>query len=206
MEKIIGISGSTVKNGVVEKALRRVLEATGLDYEIIRLHRIDMKQCLGCTKCAYSAQCILKDDINEVLDKIVKAPAVVFGTPARMGGLNSLAKSFFERLFPLFHDNHLAKKITASVSGGAFDQELVAQEFSRLFKSYKMNEIGHITVGGNVSCYKCGKGESCPNSAFRMMYGDNAKIDDSVFYRFENDIEKQKEADLLGKKLREMIV
>lgn len=205
MAKIIAFSGSTVKSGVVEKAMEQVLNSTGKEWEMIRLNKLNMKYCIGCVGCASSERCVIKDDINEILEKIEQADAVVIGGLARFGNLNALTKVFIERLFPLFHNNTIKGKLAASVSGGLFHQDNVKEELSSIFETYKMQEVGSITIGGNASCYKCGKGETCENSAFRAKYGDDAKITEDVFYVFDKDKEAVERATLLGKKIAEAI-
>lgn len=205
MSKIIGFSGSTVKSGTVEKAMEHVLKATGQEWELVRLHNINMKYCNGCVGCAHTNRCVLKDDVNQLLDKIEDADAILIGGLARFGKLNGLTKVFIERMFPLFHNNILKEKLVASVAGGLFDQQTVKEELSSVFKAYKMNEVGALLIDGNASCYKCGRGETCGNSAFRTKYGDDAKITDDVFYVFTKDKEAVEKAIMLGKKIGEAI-
>lgn len=205
MAKVIGFSGSTVKSGVVEKAMIKVLDATGQEYELVRLHTLNMKHCIGCVGCAHTNRCVLKDDVNDILGKIEQADAIVFGGLARFGQLNALTKVFIERLFPLFHNNILKDKLVASVAGGLFDQNSVAEELSSVFQAYKMEEVGSLSIGGNASCYKCGKGETCENSAFRAKYGHDAKITDDTFYVFEKDELTVESAIRLGKQISEAL-
>lgn len=205
MAKIIAFSGSTIKSGVVEKAMDQVLKSTGHEWELIRLNNLNMRYCIGCVGCASTNRCVLKDDINELLEKIEQADAIVVGGLARFGNLNALTKVFIERLFPLFHNNTIKGKIATSISGGLFHQDTVKEELSSVFETYKMQEVGALKIGGNASCFKCGKGESCENSAFRAVYGDDAKITEDVFYVFDKDKEAVKRATLLGKKIAEAI-
>lgn len=206
MAKIIGFSGSTVKSGVLEKAMEHVLKSTGHEWELIRLNEINMKYCTGCVGCASTNRCVLKDDINEILDKILEADAIILGGVARFGKLNALTKTFVERLFPFIHRKMLTTgKIAASVSGGFFHQDAVKEEISSVFSSCKMDEVGSITIGGNASCFKCGYGETCEFSAFRAKYGDDAKITKDVFYIFDKDKEAIERATMLGKKIAEAI-
>lgn len=205
MAKILGFSGSTIKLGTVEKAMEQVLKSTGKEWEMIRLNNLNMKYCIGCVGCAHTVRCVIKDDINEILEKIEQADAVVIGGLARFGKLNGLTKIFVERLFPLFHNNTIKGKLAASVSGGLFHQDNVKEELSSIFETYKMQEVGSITIGGNASCFKCGKGETCENSAFRAVYGDDAKITEDVFYVFDKDKEAVERAKLLGNKIAEAI-
>lgn len=206
MAKIIGFSGSAVKSGTVEKALKYVLKSTGKNWELIRLNDLNMKQCIGCTKCASTYRCILKDDINGILDKVVEADAIVVGSPARIGGMTGLTKTFLERLFPLYHrDMPTRRKIAASIGGGLFHNKNVNDELSQFYKNFGMIEVGSITTGGNASCYKCGYGETCDHSAFIALYGKDAKITEDVFYSFEKDDKTKEIAKLLGKQIVESL-
>lgn len=206
MAKIIGFSGSSVKSGTVEKAMEQVLKSTGHEWELFRLQELDMKYCIGCVGCASTNRCVLKDDINGLLDRVLDADAILIGGVARFGKLNALTKTFLERLFPLFHRKMLTKgKIVASVAGGFFDYENVKEELSSYYEAYRMNEVGSITVDGNASCFKCGFGETCEYSAFRAKYGEDAKITEDVFYVFDKDKEAVERVTLLGKKIAEAL-
>lgn len=206
MAKIIGISGSTVKSGVLEKAMEHVLKATGHEWETVRLQTIDMKQCTGCVGCASTNQCVIKDDINGLLDKILEADAIVMGGVTRFGTLNALTRMFFERMFPLFHRKILTEgKLVASVVVGLFNQEDTKVAMSDFYQTYKMEEIGALILDGNASCYKCGFGETCGQSAFRAKFGDDAKITKDVFYGFDKDKEAVERATLFGEKIAQAL-
>lgn len=206
MAKIIGFSGSTVKSGTLEKAMEQVLKSTGHEWELVRLGNINMKYCIGCVGCSSTNRCVLKDDINEILDKILEADAILLGGVARFGKLNALTKTFIERLFPLIHRKMLTKgKIAASVAGGFFDQNTVKDELASVFQILGMEDVGSITIDGNASCFKCGYGETCDYSAFRAKYGQDAKITDDIFYIFDKDEKAVEKAELLGKKIGEAI-
>lgn len=206
MAKVIGFSGSAVRSGTVEKALEHVLKSTGHEWELIQLNSLDMKQCIGCTKCAGTYRCILKDDINGILDKVVEADAIVVGSPARVGGMTGLTKTFLERLFPLYHRDMLTRgKVAATVAGGMFHNNSVENELSQFYSGFGMVEAGSMIVGGNASCYKCGYGETCDHSAFIALYGEGAKITDGVFYSFEKDEEAKGRAELLGKQIADAL-
>ncbi len=206
MAKVIGFSGSTVKNGALEKAMTEVLKATGHEWELIRLHSIDMKQCTGCVGCGTTNRCVLKDDATEMLERILEADAVVFGGVARYGSLNSLTKMFIERLFPLIHRKRPTEgKVAASVAGGFFHQAKVTEELAGAMTTFQMNNVGSLEIEGNASCFKCGHGESCDYSAFRAKYGPEAKITKDVFYKFENDEKAKAEAAELGRKIAQAI-
>ncbi len=60
--QVLGISGSPVKNSNTDRLVRTVLEATGLDYEFIKLSGYDIHPCRACLGYAGDNTCKQKDD------------------------------------------------------------------------------------------------------------------------------------------------
>jgi multimeric flavodoxin WrbA len=202
MAKVIGFSGSPVKSGNVEQAMAQILESTGHDWELVRLSTKNIRPCVACLACAKNNRCVLKDDMNELLDKILEADAIVLGGFNTYGGLNGLTKVFIERLFPLFHRKMLTQgKVAASVCAGFFEQKGVQEDFSAVFQAYRMQEAGSLAVEGNAACYKCGYGETCEYSALLAKYGAGAKVTEDVIYRFSSDSEAMARAESLGREI-----
>ncbi len=50
--QVLGISGSPVKNSNIDRLVKTVLEATALDYELIKLSEYDIHPCRACLGCA----------------------------------------------------------------------------------------------------------------------------------------------------------
>ena len=74
--KVILISGSPRKQGNTMHALqacKEVIEAEGLQAEIISLAGRSIQSCIACYKCKELNRCILKDDANEIMDHIREA-------------------------------------------------------------------------------------------------------------------------------------
>lgn len=118
-----------------------------------------------------------------------------------------MSNTFFERLGALVHREKLTTgKLIASVAGGFFNQQSVEDELASLYEVFEMEKVGSLTVDGNISCFKCGYGETCEYSLFRAKYGNEAKITDDVFYVFEKDKEAVAKAKLLGAKIADAIM
>ncbi len=49
---ILAIHSSPELNGNLKRMVIHTAEATGLEYELVRLAELDMRPCLGCAKCA----------------------------------------------------------------------------------------------------------------------------------------------------------
>jgi len=205
MKKIIGFSGSPTKAGVLDSAITKVLESTGHEWELIRLSKKNIKFCSGCVGCAATNRCVFRDDMDELIEKIMDADAVVFGGITRHNGVNALMKNFMERLSPLYHRKMLLKnKPTAIVSTGLASAQEAYKDLSDFVNVFKMKELGNIITSGNASCYKCGFGETCAYSAHRAINGD-VKITEDTFYHFEKDSKCVQKAVDLGQTLAKAI-
>ncbi|MDR1085409.1 MAG: flavodoxin family protein [Deltaproteobacteria bacterium] len=203
MSEILGFSGSPIKGGNLEYGLKTVLEATGAKTEFIRLYDFDLKVCRGCKKCAATNHCILDDSLNQFLDLIVQAKAVIFSGYPSFGSVNAMTKLFIERNWPLRHREILTQgKIGAAVICGHHGLAELADYFQRYFVDYlKTNYKGALIIEGNVPCLSCGFGEDCPGSGFLMDYGPGAKITPDKFRRFQDNPLLVAEAKKLGQEI-----
>ena len=111
--KIIAINGSPRKNWNTATILENVLKgatavASDVDSEHINLYDRDYKGCISCFQCKLIGgksygRCVVNDDLKPILDKIIAADAVVFGSPIYFSDMTAMARAMFERLcFPLF--------------------------------------------------------------------------------------------------------
>jgi multimeric flavodoxin WrbA len=81
----------------------------GADVENVFLAEKNINHCLGCFQCWLSpaAECVLKDDMAELIGLYSSADIVVFATPLHNDNISSRLKIFIDRLLPLA-DPHFA--------------------------------------------------------------------------------------------------
>ena len=109
MTKIIGINGSPRKTwnsaSVLKEALKGA-EFAGAETETINLFDLKYSGCLSCFSCKRLggksfAKCALKDDLAEVLEKILAADGVIISAPIYYGDVPGAVRNLYERLlFP----------------------------------------------------------------------------------------------------------
>jgi len=105
-KKIIAITGSYRKGGIVERAVEAVLQAAaekGAETETIRLMDHPLEFCLNCRKCNQEAgqrrgACVQQDEVGEILDRIEAAHGVVLASPVNFFGVTAVTQRFIERL------------------------------------------------------------------------------------------------------------
>jgi len=99
---VLGVNGSARKNGNTAKLLKKVLshvEDLGAETEILHLIEKEIKPCLSCLpegKCTYPCQ--IKDDMEEIFEKLKKADCIILGSPTYWYSLSGLMKNFLDRL------------------------------------------------------------------------------------------------------------
>lgn len=106
--KIIAINGSPRKKWNTHILLEKCLEGAkerGAETELIDLYDISYKGCTSCFACKLKGnkltKCAVKDDLEEVLQRICECDALVLGSPVYFSSVSGEMKSFMERLlFP----------------------------------------------------------------------------------------------------------
>jgi len=96
--KVLGINGSPRKGGNTELLIREVfksLEEKGIKTELFQLGGKKMNGCIACMKCRKAAdgRCHQKNDvINLCIEKMVKADAIIIGSPVYFSDLSAQTK------------------------------------------------------------------------------------------------------------------
>ena len=200
--KSIGISSSGRKNAYSKVIVKDILEASGVEYEMIHLAALNIKGCLGCLKCAKSNRCVQKDDFQSVIDKINEADALVFGGGNYYGTLNAIGHAFWERTFALRHREvfTLAGKLGIAVGLDRDPEKREATRFiEKMMLSNKMAIIASFTDPGNFQCYDCGYGHDCAvGNVYSQMGLVSAEVAEANRPR-EYGPEAQKRAKAIGK-------
>jgi len=144
--KAIAVNGSPRKNGNTAMMLKLVLgelEKRGIETELIQAGGRDIHGCTACGACRKSAEprCAFNDDIiNESLQKIAEADALILGSPVYFGGLTAQMKAFIDRVGYASRPHHLLKgKVCASVA--------VARRNGALVAFNSMNNLFTISEG-----------------------------------------------------------
>jgi multimeric flavodoxin WrbA len=119
--KVLGINGSPRAEGNTAFALNemaRELAAAGIEMEIVHIGNKAIRGCLACGTCARKKdeRCVMNDDpVNEMVQRIKGADAIVLGSPVHYAGIGGTMKSFCDRAF-----------YVAGVNGGLFDGKVGA--------------------------------------------------------------------------------
>ena len=98
MSDILGICGSARKTGNTATLLKEVLQSTGMKSELIFLSDLVIGFCTGCLSCRQNRGiCVKKDDMQGLIEKLLAARALVFGSPNYYYDVSGLMKNMIDR-------------------------------------------------------------------------------------------------------------
>ncbi len=144
--KAIAVNGSPRKSGntfIMLKTVLNELEKRGIEAEIIQAGGRDIHGCTACGACRGSAvpRCAFDDDIiNESVEKIAQADALILGSPVYFGGITAQMKAFIDRVGYVTRPHKLLRgKVCASVA--------VARRNGALTAFNSMNNLFTISEG-----------------------------------------------------------
>lgn len=146
--KILGISFGT-KNGtndsVCKEALMGAKEA-GAEVEFIQAFDLNIEHCTGCCACVKTLlsgkgnMCVLNDDFDWLLDKMLDADGIVMADPIFEKGASGLFRTVTDRFGPRMDrgNNIIGTKVAGETGGKLPDTRIL-----------KDKVISYIGVGGS---------------------------------------------------------
>jgi len=128
--KAIGICGSP-RSKNTESIIKTVLEATGLDYEMILLKDKNISPCQDCRRCHKDFMCKVDDEMQEIYPKLIDAEVIVLGSPTYFDNVSGIMKNFMDRCLPFcaeIFSKELVGKRTGLVTAANFKEFLEFDE------------------------------------------------------------------------------
>ncbi len=98
--KVLAIVGSPRRSGNLVQMSKKVLEGAaqkGHAVEILNLYNYDVKDCLGCWRCAQEKSCHIQDDFSGIMEKFREADVIVLASPVYWGTVSGKMKTFMDR-------------------------------------------------------------------------------------------------------------
>lgn len=119
----LAVNGSPRKGGNTEHLLKEAmgeLEKAGWETELVKVGGTAIRGCLACGKCFENQdnECITKKDgFNEIFAKMLKADAMLLGSPTYFAAVSADLKALLERAgYVAYANGHaLSGKIGAAV-------------------------------------------------------------------------------------------
>ena len=97
-------NGSPRKNGsdarILEEAVRTA-EGMGYECETIDVYSLGIGGCRACMACKKTGNCVQKDGMNEILEKIRSSDIIVLASPIYFGAEAGPMKILMDRMYPM---------------------------------------------------------------------------------------------------------
>lgn len=108
-KNILVISTSPRKGGNSDRladAFVRGAQDAGNSVEKIALYDKAIGFCRGCLACNATGRCVIRDDADEIAQKMLKADGIVFATPIYYYEMCGQMKTMLDRANPLFGSDY----------------------------------------------------------------------------------------------------
>ncbi len=207
--KILGVSGSPIKDSNTDRALKIALQATGHKTEFVKLSDYTVGPCDACLGCIETNRCVIKDDGVMLTEKVYKANALIIAGWTPYSSIDSRTKAFMERLYALRHRHGLmagkpgAAIVTSAIPPGQEGMPPAGELGLGAIQSYMLEEgmvfVGGVNVLGNVPCVNCGDDNQCSVSGLKMIFGRDASIEKVGINRLEDSPETIAALEKLGR-------
>lgn len=154
MKQVLVISSTPRKGGnserLCEEFARGVREA-GNKAEVVYLRDCQVGYCRGCYACKTLGHCVQKDDAEGIIEKMLQADVIAFGTPVYYYTMSAQLKTLIDRLVPHY------TKIRADIYMFATAMDIDRKKLELTFESIRgctrdcfegCEEKGTLAVGG----------------------------------------------------------
>ena len=162
MKKLLIINGSPRKKGcdaAVCDEISKMLEGHGYESETVWAYDLGIGGCKACMACKSTQRCVQKDCMNDILDKIKNADALVFATPVYFHAETGPFKTFIDRMYPLMKMNPdrtvtsfigKPKKVSIVVTCGAPDGNMtfanIVTRYINVLKMYGVTDVSGTVI------------------------------------------------------------
>jgi len=113
--KIVGILGSPRQGGNTETLLDLALgeaQKNSILTDKIVLRDKSIAPCDGCHQCTKTGKCVIKDDAQEIYQRMLEADGIIWATPVYFWSMTSQTKTLMDRTYALtFPKLQLASKV-----------------------------------------------------------------------------------------------
>lgn len=204
--KILGISGSPVKQGNVETLLNRALDGLPgreIERETVHLSKLKIRDCIHCNFCLTGQTpghyCSLKDDAQAVFEKAEAADIIVLASPVYFMRSSARMAALIDR-FRVF--------VFGNLAGGRMKNKIgVSLAVSWLRQGgLELTHLSHITAFLTLEMIPASvhQGISPLGASAYASQGGSGDFDPAVRLGIENDAAGLQSARLIMRRALEL--
>ena len=127
MKKVVVISTS-LRAGSNSHALAEQFaegaKAAGNEVEFITLRGKEIKFCVGCLACQKLGRCVINDDVNDIMAKVLESDVVCWATPIYYYEMSGQMKTLIDRMNAMYPKDYHFRDVYL-LTTAAEDEEFV---------------------------------------------------------------------------------
>lgn len=158
-KKILIIKTSLRANSNSDKLADSFAEgakAAGNEVEMVSLKGKKIEFCKGCFACLQTGACVIKDDANEITEKILGAEVIVWATPIYYYEMSGQMKTMIDRANSLYPKDYQFREVYL-LSTAAEDEDFVDEKAASGVQGWvdcfkKAEFKGKVFAGGVTEC------------------------------------------------------
>jgi multimeric flavodoxin WrbA len=160
---LLGSPRAKSNSSTAAKHFTDTAEKLGASVKTYTLNDLKYRGCQGCMACKTKLdKCVLKDDLEEVLDSVQQADILVMASPVYYGDISSQLKGFIDRTFSYLKPDFMnipdpvrfapGKKLVFALAQGQPEKAFsdIFPRYDFFFKWYGFSESHLIRACGVV--------------------------------------------------------
>ena len=160
MKKIVFVNGSAKRGGATDEMFDLIIkhiDKSVFECKIVNLSEHDIWYCKGCRVCHETAECVLSDDMNEILSSMDSADIVVMISPSYWADITGQMKVFIDRCTPYCDTHEPHATLPSGKRGYAVALRTGQNPSECLHIIDSINHFyGHMGIADAGSFYLCG--------------------------------------------------
>ena len=187
---VLMINGSPNKQGNTYMALhemQKVLEADGVQVNMVHIGHETISGCIGCRKCRESGKCVFNDMVNAIAPLLEKADGLVVGSPVYYASPNASLLALMDRLM---FSTHFDKTMKAGASVVVARRGGLSSSFDVLNKYFTISGMPEVSGQYWNSVHGAATGEAVKDA--EGMQGMRTLANNMVFLMRSIQLGKQR--------------
>lgn len=157
MKKVIVISTS-LRHGSNSDLLAEQFvagaSAAGHDVEKISLVGKNIQFCRGCLACQQLGRCVIDDDVNEIMAKVVQADVVAWATPIYYYEMSGQMKTLIDRMNAMYEQDYRFRDVYLLCTAAEDEEHTPQRAIAGLtgwIDCYPQSRLAGTLFGGGVN-------------------------------------------------------
>ena len=156
-KKVIVVSTSLRTNSNSELLAKSFVEGAkeaGNEVEYISLKNKDIRFCIGCLACQKTGHCVIKDDVADIMNRVINADVVVWATPIYYYEMSGQMKTSIDRLNPMYSKDYKFRDVYLLATAAEEGDEVFEKAITGLngwIECFEKTSIKGTVLAGGVS-------------------------------------------------------